>query len=189
MRLKLCCAAVAAALIVTGCGDDSTSSGNGDQTVAARNTPTRTTEILHHVNKLPRPENPGPHPGAKIDQLVVRDIRKGIGPAIQSGDTGLFDFIATDWVTGRPLDSSWRRRRVFETQIEKGVVIDGWWQGIPGMRVGGRRQITVPPALGFTQTLVPGLEKATTYFDVVLVEIRSQQPRAMTPATPAPAGG
>jgi hypothetical protein len=188
MRLKLCCAAVAAALIVSGCGDDSSSSsGNGDQTVAARTT-ARRVSILHHVNTLPRPASPGPHPGAKVDQLVIRDLRAGQGPAIQAGDTGQFDFIATDWVTGKPLDSSWRRRRQFETQIEKGVVIDGWWQGVPGMRVGGRRQIIVPPALGFTQSLVPGLNRATTYFDIVLVQITPQQPRAMQSA-PAPAAG
>ena len=64
-------------------------------------------------------------------------------------------------------DSSWRRRRPFETTIDKGVVIDGWWQAIPGMRVGGRRQILVPPALGFTQRGLaaarpaPGVEGAT----------------------------
>jgi FKBP-type peptidyl-prolyl cis-trans isomerase FkpA len=53
-------------------------------------------------------------------------------------------------------------------------VIDGWWQGIPGMRVGGRRQLIIPPSLGFTQ--MPELQDATTFFDVVLVEIRPQQP-------------
>ncbi|MBS1870288.1 MAG: FKBP-type peptidyl-prolyl cis-trans isomerase [Actinobacteria bacterium] len=104
----------------------------------------------------------------------MREVRRGVGPPIRVGDKGIFEFIATDWVTGRPLEESWHRRRPFETQIEHGVVIDGWWQGIPGMRVGGRRQIIVPPSLGFTTN--PLLQKATTYFDVVLVQI--------TPATP-----
>ena len=173
MRLLLCCAAVVATLLVGGCGSDSGSSGtSGDR--AARTTPTRTITVLHHVNRLPRPSAPGPHPGARVDQLIVRDVRKGIGPAIQAGDRGQFDFIATNWRTGRLLESSWHRKRPFEVQIEKGVVIDGWWQGIPGMRVGGRRQIVIPPSLGFTTN--PNLQEATTYFDVVLLQIEPQQP-------------
>lgn len=132
----------------------------------------------YYVNKYPKPRNPGPHPGARIDHLIVHDVRKGIGAEIQAGDTGTFEFIATNWVTGRAIESSWHRRRPFETQIEHNVVIDGWWQGIPGMRVGGRRQIIIPPSLGFTTN--PELQNATTYFDVVLNNIRPQQPRALS---------
>lgn len=179
MRLKLSCAAIAAVLVLAGCGDDSSSSSeSGDQ--AAATTPARTTarpELFE--NTLPKPRSPGPHPGARVDQLIVRDIRVGDGEQIYAGDTGVFDFIGTNWVTGRPLDDSWGRRRPFETQIEKGVVIDGWWQGIAGMRVGGRRQLIIPPSLGFTQSLVQGLRGATTYFDVVLLGIRRQQPRGL----------
>lgn len=179
MRLKLCCAAIAAVLVLAGCGEDARDAPETNGSAATTTAPARTTEVLHHVNRLPRPPNPGPHPDAQVDQLVVREIRTGVGPAIQAGDGGMFDFIATNWVTGRPLDSSWRRRRPFETTIDKGVVIDGWWQAIPGMRVGGRRQILVPPALGFTQSLVPGLRDATTYFDVVLLRINPARPRGL----------
>lgn len=177
MRLLLCCAAVALALVVGACGSDSDSSSNANGDQSTTSTPARTTpvrESLHYITREAKPRSPGPHPGARIDQLVIRDIRRGVGPAIQSGDSGIFEFIATNYVTGRPLESSWHRRRPFETQIEKNVVIDGWWQGIPGMRVGGRRQIIVPPSLGFTQN--PELAGETTYFDVVLVEIRPQAP-------------
>ena len=58
-------------------------------------------------------------------------------------------------------------------------MIDGWWQGIPGMRVGGRRQLIIPPSLGFTNN--PTLQGATTYFDIVLVQVN--------PARPAGLGG
>jgi len=176
MRLKLCSAAIAAMLIVAGCGSGSSSKTS---THASSETTTRATgqRILHYVNKYPKPRNPGPHPGARIDHLIVKDVRTGIGPAIQSGDTGQFEFIATNYDTGRQIESSWHRRRPFETQIEHNVVIDGWWQGIPGMRVGGRRQIIIPPALGFTTN--PELQHATTYFDVVLNQITPQQPRAL----------
>jgi hypothetical protein len=181
MRLKLCWAAVAVALAIAGCGggdSDSSSSASGSasgsQTTKAA--PGRTLTILHHVNRLAKPRNPGPHPGAKIDHLIVRELRKGQGSPLQAGDTGMFDFIGTNYVTGRPLDSSWQARRPFESVIDHGVVIDGWWQGIPGMRVGGRRQLIIPPSLGFASSPDLSLRGITTYFDVVLLEIRKAQP-------------
>lgn len=180
MRLKLCCAAaIAVALAVAGCGGDDSSSGSSQATTTPAQT--TTTTIVRFNNKLAKPRRPGPHPGAKIDALVIRDIRKGTGPVIHAGDAGLFDFISTNWVTGEKLEDSWARRRPYETVIDHGVVIDGWWQGIPGMRVGGRRQIVVPPSLGFTQSLVPGLSEATTYFDVVLLQVNPAQPRGLQP--------
>lgn len=175
MRLKLCGAAIAVMLVVAGCGG---SSSNTSTHASGSTTRAPGRRVLHYVNKYPRPANPGPHPNARIDHLIVRDVRKGIGPAIQAGDTGQFEFIATNYDTGKQIESSWHRRRPFETQIEHNVVIDGWWQGIPGMRVGGRRQIVIPPALGFTTN--PVLNGATTYFDVVLNQITPAQPRGLS---------
>jgi FKBP-type peptidyl-prolyl cis-trans isomerase len=178
MRVLLCSAAVVVALAIGGCGSDSDSSStnaSGDQTTTGARAPVQ--RVLHYITREAKPRNPGPHPGASVDRLIVRDIREGVGPAIRAGDRGIFEFIATNWVTGRRLDEAWHRKRPFETHIEKGVVIDGWWQGIPGMRVSGRRQIIVPPSLGFTTN--PELQEATTFFDVVLVEIRPQRPAGL----------
>ncbi|HMJ03433.1 MAG TPA: FKBP-type peptidyl-prolyl cis-trans isomerase, partial [Conexibacter sp.] len=129
-----------------------------------------------------KPRGPGPHPGARVEQLVVRDVRIGEGEEIRAGDTGVFDFIGTDYISGRSLDFSWHRRRPFETEVESTVVIGGWAQGIPGMRVGGRRQILVPPALGFTDQFSE-LQGATTYFDVVLLGVRPLRPPALAERT------
>jgi peptidylprolyl isomerase len=184
MRLKLCCAAVAVVLMLAGCGDDS-SSGGGDEPAATNSSQTTTMESARFENTLPKPRSPGPHPNARVDQLVVRDVRVGEGPEIHAGDTGVFDFIGTNYGTGRPLDAAWGRRRPFEAAIERGVVIDGWWQGIPGMRVGGRRQIIIPPALGFTGPLQRDLRDATTYFDIVLLEVRPATPEGLREDAPA----
>jgi hypothetical protein len=185
MRVLLCSAAVAVALAIGGCGSDSGSSSTSagsDQTTTGAAAPGQ--RVLHYITREAKPRNPGPHPGARVDHLIVRDVRKGQGPAIHAGDSGIFEFIATNWVTGRRLEESWHRKRPFETQIEHNVVIDGWWQGIPGMRVGGRRQIIIPPSLGFTTN--PNLAGATTYFDIVLVEIRPQQPAGLSQGSSAP---
>jgi FKBP-type peptidyl-prolyl cis-trans isomerase len=178
MRVLLCCAVIAVAIAVAGCGSDSdssTSASNGQTTSST--TPGQT--VLHYITREAKPRNPGPHPNARVDHLIIRDIRKGQGRAIRAGDRGIFEFIASDWVTGRRLEEAWHRRRPFETQIEHNVVIDGWWQGIPGMRTGGRRQIIIPPSLGFTTN--PLLQNATTFFDVVLVEIRPLTPAGLQP--------
>jgi len=187
MRVLLCCAAIAVTLVIVGCGGDSSSSSNASGTSTTQTASAR--RVLHYITREAKPRNPGPHPGARVDHLIIRDIRRGVGPAIQAGDTGVFEFIATNWVTGRPLEEAWHKLPPFETKIEHNVVIDGWWQGIPGMRVSGRRQIIIPPSLGFTTN--PELQEATTFFDVVLVEIRPQQPRGLAPSTQesAPATG
>jgi FKBP-type peptidyl-prolyl cis-trans isomerase len=179
MRVLLCSVVIAVACAIAGCGSDSDSSSTsaGDGQTTTSSTPAR--QVLHYITREAKPRNPGPHPGARVERLIIRDIRRGQGPAIQAGDSAIFEFISSDWVTGRKIDEAWHRRRPFETQIEKGVVIDGWWQGIPGMRVGGRRQIIIPPSLGFTTN--PELVNATTFFDVVLVRIRPQQPPGLQP--------
>jgi hypothetical protein len=180
MRLLLCCAAIVVALVVAGCGSDSGSSTSASNEQGSTGTTSEASappqqKIIHYINKYPRPRNPGPHPG-RVDHLIVRDIRKGTGPEIHAGDNGQFEFIATNWTTGKPLEAAWHKKRTFETQIEHGVVIDGWWQGIPGMRVGGRRQIIIPPSLGFTTNPDPQVASATTFFDIVLLQVNPQQP-------------
>jgi len=105
MRLLLCCAAISVALVLAGCGGSDSDSSTGSGAQATTSSP-RPTEIVHYINKYPRPRNPGPHPNARVTQLVIRDVRKGTGPTIHAGDTGQFEFIATNWVTGRPLEAA-----------------------------------------------------------------------------------
>jgi FKBP-type peptidyl-prolyl cis-trans isomerase len=191
MRVLLCSAAIVVALAIAGCGSDSGSSSSTRkaQATSSSTTSQRPAVRLHYITREAKPRNPGPHPGGEVDHLIIRDIRIGRGPAIHAGDRAIVEFIATNWVTGRPIEESWHRKRPFETTIEKNVVIEGWWQGIPGMRTGGRRQIIIPPALGFTTN--PQLRDATVFFDAVLVEIRPQQPpglqeRPQTGSSPPP---
>ncbi len=190
MRLTLCGAVVSVALVVAGCGGSSSRTSASSSTTATTATgTTATTEATNvfFVNRFPRPPNPGPHPGARVDQLVVRDVHTGTGPVIHAGDRGIFEFISTNWITGRKLEYAWHKRRPFETRVEHNVVIDGWWQGIPGMRVGGERRITIPPSLGFTTN--PELQSATTYFDVVLNQVIPQQPAGVNGTAGTTASG
>jgi hypothetical protein len=186
MRVLLCSAAVMVALAIGGCGSDSNSSSGRTGDTRASTAPAQGQRILHYITREARPRNPGPHPGARVDRLIVRELRRGIGPAIRAGDSGIFEFISTNWVTGEEIEESWHRKRPFETRLEKNVVIDGWWQGLTGMRVSGRRQLIIPPALGFTTN--PLLADTTIFFDVVLVEIRPQRPEGLGGDAPPSAG-
>jgi peptidylprolyl isomerase len=174
-RLMLCCLALT--LGVAGCGS---SSKQTDTSATSTSTPTQTTTTPTQAKLAPNPypkPHPVAHPGAKVEALIVKDVVKGTGPEIHAGDTGQFDFIGSNYITGASLDGRWNDKRgPFESAIDHGVVIDGWWQGIPGMRVGGRRQITVPPSLGFRNTGNPKVEGITSYFDVVLRGVKPAQP-------------
>jgi peptidylprolyl isomerase len=171
-------------MVFTGCGGDSSSS---KRSAAQTTAPARAGPNIIR-EPFSKPANPGPHPGAKVDHLVVKDVVRGTGPEIHAGDSGIFDFIASDWVTGAPIESSWKRPRPFETRIEHNVVIDGWWQGIPGMRVGGRRRLILPPELGFTQGMNPEVQNSTLYYDVVLLGVRPQEPPGMAAGSGQGAG-
>jgi peptidylprolyl isomerase len=184
MRMAAC--AIAVTLLVAGCGGSSSkSSSNGSSTTAKTQTTAQSTPAIVK-NTFPQPAPPPPHPGAKLDHLVVKDVVKGTGPVLHVGDTAAVEFVLSDYNSGKQIDKSWGKPRPYETPIEHNVVIDGWWQGVPGMRVGGRRVLIIPPALGFTGNPNPRVAGKTTYFDIVLLGVIPARP-AGTQA--APAGG
>lgn len=177
-RVALCIAG--AALFITGCGggsDDNPDARTVAQvdTVEQPTTPAGPTVI----KSKPKPPAPEAHPGVKVDQLKVKDLIKGTGAELEIGDTGVFDFVGAYYDTGKKLDSSWNRARPYETVIDNGIVIPGWAQGIPGMRVGGRRVLVIPSGLGFSPG-APNIRRgAPLYF---VVDLRAVIP-ARSPGT------
>ena len=108
-----------------------------------------------------------------VDQLIIEDIATGSGQEVKSGDTVVMHYTGT-LLDGTKFDSSVDRGQPFETQIGVGQVIEGWDQGIPGMKVGGKRRLTIPSALGYGSTGAGGLipPNAALIFDVELLEIK-----------------
>jgi peptidylprolyl isomerase len=124
-----------AALAVAGCGSDSeeTSSSKPEAT----STPAKTKpEITVPKGKAPK-------------ELVVNDIERGAGKAAQTGDQVTVQYVGISFLNGRQFDASWDRGEPFEFQLGAGSVIPGWDQGVTGMRVGGRRQLVIPPDLAY----------------------------------------
>ena len=82
-------------------------------------------------------------------QLEIEDIEEGTGDEAAPGSIVEVHYVGVSWQTGREFDASWNRGETFKFGLGKGQVIQGWDQGVAGMRVGGRRRITIPPNLAY----------------------------------------
>lgn len=104
--------------------------------------------------------------------LVIEDLSEGEGEAVESGDTVVMHYRGT-LTDGTVFDSSYDRGEPFETQIGVGQVIEGWDKGVVGMKVGGKRKLTIPSEMGYgaqgAGTIPPN---ATLIFELELLEIK-----------------
>ncbi|MER5889448.1 FKBP-type peptidyl-prolyl cis-trans isomerase [Streptomyces sp. NPDC001941] len=83
-------------------------------------------------------------------ELTVRDLVVGEdGPEAQPGRVVQVHYVGANFATGREFDSSWERDQPFKFAIGGGRAIKGFDRGIRGMKAGGRREIIVPPSLGY----------------------------------------
>jgi peptidylprolyl isomerase len=85
--------------------------------------------------------------GEAPTELVITDIEIGTGAEAQPGDTVDVHYLGVDLETGEEFDSSWSRGQSVDFPLA--ALIPGWQQGIPGMKIGGRRQLVVPPELAY----------------------------------------
>jgi peptidylprolyl isomerase len=89
------------------------------------------------------PKSPAPA------HLVIKDLITGTGKAAATGSTVTVNYIGVLYKTGKQFDSSWSRNQPSSFPLTNGGVIRGWLQGIPGMKVGGRRELIVPANLAY----------------------------------------
>ncbi len=82
-------------------------------------------------------------------ELLVEDVVVGDGPEATPGVTVNVDYVGVSWSTGNEFDASWNRGQVLSFDLGAGMVITGWDQGVAGMKVGGRRKLTIPPDMGY----------------------------------------
>lgn len=88
-----------------------------------------------------------PQQGPAPEDLVIKDIIVGDGPEAQAGGMVEVHYVGVDFETGEQFDSSWDRGQTIEFPLAG--LIAGWQEGIPGMKVGGRRQLTIPPEAAY----------------------------------------
>ncbi len=109
-------------------------------------------------------------PGTKTASgLTYWDIKLGTGPVAEAGHTVKVDY--TGWLTnGKKFDSSVGTGKPFEFKLGGGEVIKRWDEGVAGMKVGGKRQLKIPPDLAYGERGYPGVipPSSTLIFDVTL---------------------
>ena len=82
-------------------------------------------------------------------ELAIEDITVGDGAEATAGMKVSVHYVGVAFSTGEEFDASWNRGRPFEFKLGKGQVIPGWDRGVEGMKVGGRRKLTVPSAMAY----------------------------------------
>jgi peptidylprolyl isomerase len=151
-------AGVATCLVIAGCGSSSSSSGGSAITVGAENT--KLEKELLAANAAPTPKTPSSGPlskepavvkpsGPAPSKLVIKDLVTGTGAEAKLGDSITVNYVGFLYDTGKVFDASWKRGEPSTFTLENGSLINGWTQGIPGMKVGGRRELIIPAALAY----------------------------------------
>lgn len=127
------CVAVAAA----GCGGGSSSgakeAGGGASAEASGKT---------------KPHVTVPH-GPPPKKLVIHELEEGSGAEAKRGDEVTVQYVGVSYKSGKEFDASWDRHEPFSFQLGAGMVIPGWDKGVEGMKVGGRRELIIPPDLAY----------------------------------------
>ena len=81
--------------------------------------------------------------------LLIEDLIVGDGHTAVAGMSVDVHYVGVSWSTGKQFDASWDRRDTFQFRLGAGQVITGWDKGVEGMKLGGRRRLTIPPSMGY----------------------------------------
>ena len=158
--LLIVTALLAVSALAAGCGDKTTdqeSSGGSTPAEQEATTPQESTAATATGD---------------VTELVVEDIKVGTGAEAKTGDTITVHY--TGWLTdGTKFDSSVDAGQPFQFPLGQGYVIQGWDEGIVGMKVGGVRKLTIPPDMGYGAQGAGGVipPNATLIFQVELISI------------------
>ena len=122
---------------------------------------------------MEKPEIEFPGPETPSD-LVVTEITEGDGAEATSGSTVSVHYVGVAHSSGEEFDASYNRGTPLEFRLGTGQVIQGWDQGVEGMKVGGRRQLVIPPHLGYGDRGAGGAIKPgeSLIFVVDLLDVR-----------------
>ena len=109
---------------------------------------TRLISVDESIDVFERPSITVPETDSPTE-LVIEDHVVGDGAEAVSGSQVSVDYVGVSWSTGQEFDASWNRGAPLDFTLGVGQVIQGWDDGVQGMKVGGRRTITIPPHLGY----------------------------------------
>ncbi len=109
-----------------------------------------------------------------ITELKIEDVKVGTGSGVKNGDQAEVHYLGT-LLDGRKFDSSYDRNQTFSFSVGVGQVIKGWDQGLIGMKVGGKRKLTIPSSLAYAESGNGPIPPNTPLlFEIELVSIKAQ---------------
>jgi peptidylprolyl isomerase len=109
------------------------------------------------IKPLPWADSERPKPKVQVpngpppEKLVIEDLAEGSGAAAKAGDELYVHYVGVNYRTGEEFEDAWDPIRPFEFGLGAGEVIQGWEKGLKGMKVGGRRELIVPPNLAYNK--------------------------------------
>ncbi len=161
--ISLC---VALALVVSGCGSDDDSSSTQATSEATTTEQSGADTNLNAKPKVTVPSGPAPK------KLEVKEIVEGDGAEAKSGEEVTVQYVGVGYDSKEEFDSSWSRGEPATFDLDE--VIPGWDQGIAGMKVGGRRELTIPANLAYGPAGSPPLigPNETLIFVVDLLAVK-----------------
>ena len=125
-----------------------------------------------NISSYPNPTSSATIEGTMEEKLVIVDEKVGTGDEAVAGKKVIVNYTGT-LIDGTKFDSSYDRNEPFSFNLGAGEVIKGWDQGVAGMKVGGKRKLTIPPSLGYgaqgAGAAIP--PNATLVFEVELLKV------------------
>jgi len=190
-RVSAAIALVVLACVLAACGSDKKAS-NASETTTPTETQTQPTTTAPATPKVAKAKKVKPTPGeADINtkpkvpkgtgsppsDLIKQDLIVGTGKRAKAGDTVGVQYVGVLFDNGKEFDASWsgnKPGRQFEFPLGGGQVIQGWDQGVVGMKVGGRRELIIPAELAYgVQGYPPDIpSNAALIFDIDLEKVR-----------------
>ncbi len=127
-------------------------------------------------NKPSEPEAKPPEAAPPSNEkLAIKDLVVGKGAEAKAGDNVKVHYVGT-LTDGKEFDASKKHGQPFDFELGAGRVIKGWDQGVAGMKVGGKRKLTIPPSLGYgvrgSPPVIP--PNSTLLFEVELLEVKKK---------------
>lgn len=162
-----------AAMLLAGCGGGNSStsaegSGNASEATSESSAKAPASAANKTRPKVHVPKGPPPK------HLVVKDLEKGSGAVARAGDEVTVQYVGVNYKSGKEFDASWDRGEPFTFTLGAGEVIPGWDKGVEGMKVGGRRELIIPPNLGYgpsgSPPVIPANETLVFVVDLLAAE-------------------
>jgi len=141
--------ALVALLAFAGCGGGSSSTESSDSTAAESKAAGAKSGANTNLKKKPTVTVPAGAPPTELESI---EIVEGTGAKAKSGDEVTVQYVGVGYESEEGFDSSWSRNEPFSFQLGAGQVIPGWDQGVEGMKVGGRRELIIPPELAYGES-------------------------------------